>query len=189
MAGKGAPPKPIKRRTWNFPVKRQRFVEEYIKDFNATQAALRAGYSKASAYSTGAALLMDPVVSQKIQDALTERSKRCQIDADRVVLELAAIAFSDVSGLAEWNGQKVVLKDSQGLSPEVTKTIQSLDSSRGNVSVKLHDKLRALELLMRHLGILDPRRVGDASELLELVRTIQESRARLEGGCEESSTD
>ena len=72
--------------------KQQRFVEEYLIDLNATQAAIRAGYSQDTAYSQGQRLLKNVEVSQVVKKSLQERSKRTQIDADWVLKEAAEIA-------------------------------------------------------------------------------------------------
>ena len=72
--------------------KRERFVEEYLIDLNATQAAIRAGYSPKTAYSIGHELMKIPEVRARIYKAMAERSKRTGINADRVLRELGKIA-------------------------------------------------------------------------------------------------
>jgi len=76
--------------------KRERFVEEYLKDLNATQAAIRAGYSKRTAGQTGNELLKNPEIQRRIMDAKAERSERTKIDADWVLSRLAQEAEADV---------------------------------------------------------------------------------------------
>lgn len=76
--------------------KQKRFVEEYLIDLNATQAAIRAGYKAKNgqrASEIGHELLQKTQVSEAISEAIAERSKRTGINADRVLLELARIAF------------------------------------------------------------------------------------------------
>lgn len=73
--------------------KKQRFVDEYLVDMNATQAAIRAGYSKKTAYSQGQRLLKNVEIKNLIDSKLEERQRESQITADRVMKELAAIAF------------------------------------------------------------------------------------------------
>src|SRR3954466_9694923 len=72
-----------------------RFVAEYLVDLNATQAAIRAGYSPASARTQAADLLTNPNISAAIAEAQAARSRRTEVTADRVVLELARVAFGD----------------------------------------------------------------------------------------------
>lgn len=73
--------------------KQDRFVKEYLIDLNATQAAIRAGYSPKTANEQGARLLANVSVQEAIAKAMAERSKRTGISQDRVIQELARIAF------------------------------------------------------------------------------------------------
>ena len=68
--------------------KQQTFVEEYLKDLNATQAAIRAGYSPKSAYSTGERLLRNAEVEAAVKQGKRERSERTKVDADYVLTRL-----------------------------------------------------------------------------------------------------
>ena len=76
---------------------RERFVDEYLVDLNATQAAIRAGYSPKTAYSMGQRLLKDVEVQAAIQEARARREKRTEITQDRVVQEIADNAFRPAS--------------------------------------------------------------------------------------------
>lgn len=76
---------------------RERFVDEYLVDLNATQAAIRAGYSPKTAYSMGQRLLKDVEVQAAIQEARARREKRTEITQDRVVREIADNAFRPAS--------------------------------------------------------------------------------------------
>lgn len=80
--------------------KQKRFCEEYLIDLNATQAAIRAGYKKSDYTDTNAnKILENTSVAETIAKAMAERSKRCGISQDRVVNELAKIAFLNASNL------------------------------------------------------------------------------------------
>lgn len=76
---------------------RERFVDEYLVDLNATQAAIRAGYSPKTAYSMGQRLLKDVEVQAAVQEARARREKRTEITQDRVVQEIADNAFRQAS--------------------------------------------------------------------------------------------
>ena len=100
--------------------KQKRFCEEYLVDLNATQAAIRAGYSQKTAYRIGAELLQKTSVSEHLQKLIDERSKRTEITADRVLRELAAIAFSDRTELAQVGGHgEVNFTPTEQLSAEI----------------------------------------------------------------------
>lgn len=73
--------------------KQKRFVEEYLIDLNATQAAIRAGYSPDTAQQMGSENLSKPVIKNAIDKAIAERSRRTGINQDRVIQEIAKLAF------------------------------------------------------------------------------------------------
>ena len=133
------------------------FVEEYLIDLNATQACIRAGYSVKTASEQGARLLANVKVQTKIAKAMAERSKRTGVNQDRVVLELAKIAFVNPSELIDTNTGKVL----PGASSDDLACIQSVKvkkTTKGkNVieerEVRVHDKIKALEKLGQHLGM------------------------------------
>lgn len=140
--------------------KRQRFVEEYPKDLNSTQAAIRAGFSSRRADATGSRLLGNVEVAAAIQQALAERSERTKIEADLVLQRLAAIAFADVRDLVSWTASTVTITPSEDLTPaqaasiaEVRRTVTQFSDE---VTLKTRDSLKALELLGRHLGMFEP---------------------------------
>ena len=78
------------------PDKRARFVLEYLKDFNGTQAALRAGYAKGSARQQASDLLSNPAVRGAIADLAYEAAKATEVDGKRILSELAGIAFNPI---------------------------------------------------------------------------------------------
>lgn len=134
---------------------KRRFAEEYLKDLNITQAAIRAGYSPKTAYSSGQRLLKDVEVKALINSRMQKREKRTEITQDRVLEELAAIGFYDVADYAEVKHGRVILKDTAQIPIEKRAAIAGIKESRTGTEVKLSDKLRALELLGRHLGMFD----------------------------------
>jgi len=142
--------------------KQERFVGEYLKDLNATQAAIRAGYSPSSASEIGYENLRKPQIATAISEAFKARAERTRVEGDRVVLELARIGFSDIRDIASWGEGGFAYKDSDELTDEAAATIAGIvetvtrtkdGGERRTRTVKLHLKLRALELLGRHLGI------------------------------------
>ena len=82
--------------------RQSRFVAEYLVDLNATQAAIRAGYSAATANQIGARLLVNVKVAAAIAEAQAARSRRTEVTQDRVVLELARVAFGDPRRVMSW---------------------------------------------------------------------------------------
>lgn len=138
--------------------KQKRFIEEYLIDLNATQAAIRAGYSPDTAQQTGSENLSKPVIRAQIDRAMAERSKRTGVNAERVVQELAKIAFVNA---AEVIDPKTATVKVDAL-PEDTAAIQSVKVKTFGEDglereIKMADKLKALELLGKHLGMFKDR--------------------------------
>ena len=136
--------------------KQQRFVDEYLIDLNATQAAIRAGYSVKTANEQGSQNLAKLSIQQAIAEQMAERSKRTGINQDRVVLELAKIALVKMTDIVDSQGR--IKYDA---SPDDLACIESVkykesESDTGSSverEVKIASKLKALELLGKHLGM------------------------------------
>lgn len=146
--------------------KNEVFCDEYLIDLNATQAAIRAGYSPESAGSIGSELLKKPEIRARIDAAMAERSKRTGINADRVLRELGRIAFVDPSDLIDLATAEVkpdATKDDLAVIAGMkVKYVPHKDFDEDGEpiieqaierEVKLCDKLKALELCGRHLGM------------------------------------
>jgi phage terminase small subunit len=135
------------------------FVSEYLVDHNGTRAARAAGYSPKSAHIVASGMLKLPKVKDAIARAVEAQMTRTTITADLVLAELALVAFSKPTAIMSWGPNGVILKDSETMRPEdialvaeVSET-KGTDKGGGSMKVKLHDKMKALELLGRHLGI------------------------------------
>lgn len=140
--------------------KQQHFVEEYLIDLNATQAAIRAGYSPKTATAIASENLSKPSISAAIACAMAERSKRTGITQDRILEELAKVAFIKLTDIVDDTG-----KIKAGATDEDRACIESIKYKRTDTDtgyseereVKASSKLKAIELLMRHTGMLDSR--------------------------------
>lgn len=152
--------------------KQQRFVEEYLVDLNATQAAIRAGYSVDNADKIGSELLGKTRVSEKICQAMAERSKRTGISQDRVIQELARIAFVNPQNVINSKDASVREDASEDdLACIQSVKVKTMDSERGTSTereVKLNDKMKALELLGKHLGMFKDKVELDADMELNI---------------------
>jgi phage terminase small subunit len=136
-----------------FTPKQKRFVAEYFKDLNATRAYIRAGYAPKAARVEGHRLLKNPKISSVLQRVMKLRSRRTEHVQDRVVEGLAEIAFQKITDYVTWDDQGVVLKE---FSPRRLGAISSTETKGPHsriVRVRLHDKMKALKLLGRHLGL------------------------------------
>lgn len=138
-------------------VKQKAFVDEYLIDLNATQAAIRAGYSAKTADVIGCENLTKPNIQQAISERMAERSKRTGVNQDRVVLELAKIAFVKMTDVVDPDTGEV-REDATDDDLACIETIKykSSESDTGSSverEVKISPKLKALELLGKHLGM------------------------------------
>lgn len=136
--------------------KRQRFVDEYLIDLNGTQAAIRAGYSVKTANEQASRLLANVNIQQAISEQMAERSKRTGINQDRVVLELAKIAFVKMPDLVDSEGRirdNATDDDLACIESIKYKSSESETGSSVEREVKISPKLKALELLGKHLGM------------------------------------
>lgn len=160
--------------------KQQRFVDEYLIDLNATQAAIRAGYSAKRASEIGYQLLQKTTVQNAIAEKMAERSRRTGVNQDRVVLELARIAFLRMTDVVDSQGQIRDEASEDDLSCiESIKYKHSETDSGSSVEreVKAASKIKALELLGRHMGMFkDKVEVSglqeEMSKLDDLVRQL-----------------
>ena len=137
--------------------KQKRFVEEYLIDLNATQAAIRAGYSPDTAEQIGHQQLKKTSVSDAIRKAQAERSKRTGVSQDRIVRELAKIAFANLTDVVDtFDGSVIASADRDDLACIQSIKVKQTESMTER-EVKLADKTRALELLGKHLGMFKDR--------------------------------
>ena len=142
--------------------KHERFCREYLKDLCAKDAAIRAGYSEKAAKNQGYRLIHRPEVKERVAELIRERAERTEVTVDRVVQELAAVAFADisdfvevvtVSGEGKSEQQDVVIKDTRGMEPAKLKAVAGIKQGTRGIEIKMNDKIRALEQLGKHLGM------------------------------------
>ena len=136
----------------------QMFVSQYLENgFRAVDAAEAAGYNR----NHGAQLLQRPNIQNAIQKEIRRRRRRSEINQDRVLEELAIVAFGNVADFFEdfGKGRSLVIKPKAELTEEQQRLMASISETwRGNnrtLKFNAHDKLRALTLLCQHLGMLD----------------------------------
>lgn len=169
--------------------KQKRFVAEYLVDLNATAAAIRAGYSKKTAEVIGYENLRKPQIEAAINQAIQEREKRTEITQDMVFRETAKLAFFDIRKMFGKNGKPLNISelDADTAAALVGLDVQDVSDNNGNYvgyvkKYKMADKLKALELLGKHLGTWEPKDDGPKDEVEEddLSRSLRELGEGLE---------
>lgn len=156
--------------------KQQLFVDEYLIDLNATQAAIRAGYSPKNADKIGSELLGKTRVSDAIKTAMAERSRRTGINQDRILVELAKIALVNpekVVNFDEATIRKDALPDDLAAVASVkVKRFPTKDGEGIEREIKFYDKTKALDLAGRHLGMFKDK--------VELSGTLETEKNKLD---------
>ena len=137
--------------------RQEKFCREYLIDLNATGAARRAGYSTRTCRTIGAENLTKPDIRRRIKNLIGKRSDRLKIKGDDVLRMLTLIARANISDLVEFGPGGVELKDSKSLPRElsylVAEVSQTVTKHGGSQRLKMHDKIKAMDLLGRHLGL------------------------------------
>lgn len=154
--------------------KQRRFVQEYLIDLNATAAARRSGYSEKTADRIGPELLGKPCVLAEIQAAIELRERRTAITQDRVLAELAAVAFANGTDFAQIQGNgHVLFTPTDQLTAEKKRAVASIKEGQFGTEVKTYDKIKALELLGKHLGMFGDRAGAATQEVNNLLDAIK----------------
>lgn len=169
--------------------KQQMFVLEYLVDLNATQAALRAGYSAKTAGKAGTKNTQKGPIKEAIDAAMAERAKRINLSADRVLQELALIGFAnmadfirvDESGMVQAlpfetlaEGQSRIVKKVK--DKRVIRSVKGTEDTPDGDQIldatfefELCDKVKSLELLARHLGLLHDKTEVDLKQPVQIT--------------------
>jgi len=170
--------------------KRGQFPPEYLKDLNATKAAIRSGFSKKTAYSAGHRLLKDVEIADEIQRLMDLRAENTKITQEMVVNELAKIGFSDVRKLVGKDGEMIPVDkwDDETAGAVSSLEVKSAGDNHSVHKLKLWDKQSALVNIGKHLGMFsDKVEIGgpDGEPLVsdkQLARVFAFVAARVKSG-------
>jgi phage terminase small subunit len=142
--------------------KQRIFVAEYMIDLNATQAAIRAGYSENTAQAIGAENLTKPLIQAALDKRMEERAKRTEVTADRIINETAKLAFFDAKNLFNSDGTPKAIHEldddvSAAIAGIEVVTVGNKEYGLGQITkYKIADKNSALEKLYKHNGLYAP---------------------------------
>jgi phage terminase small subunit len=136
--------------------RRANFVEEFLRDQNATYAAIRCGYAASSASRMGHKLRHHPDFAPRIEEALAQRQESIGADAgdvqqtrEDIVRELRQLAFSNPKRLVYWEGDKLKLRKFEEVSDEEAASISEISMTRTGLRVKFRNKESALAEMRR----------------------------------------
>ena len=160
---------------FNLTDKQMLFVKHYLgaANLNATEAARMAGYSAKSVNSQGPALLRNPQVKHYIRKRQDDRNRRHEVTEDKIVRELATLAFAEPGEFAEWDGDDLTIKSSRDIRKELRGAIKSLEpviTKWGRaLKITFYDKVAAMQLLMQHRGMLnESTRDSDKGKIMKM---------------------
>jgi phage terminase small subunit len=163
--------------------KQARFVQEYLLDLNATQAAIRAGYSAKAAKEIGYRQLTKAHIAAEIEKAQSKRAERCEVTADWVIDELRKLACANMADYMKSTPEGGVVLDFAGLTRDQTAALSQVKVNGASVTFKLHDKRAALVDLGRYLGLFEKRKQQDVitveADFTDVRDTIFRTLARL----------
>jgi phage terminase small subunit len=187
----------------NLNERQKLFCAEYLKDFNGTHAARRAGYKADNSHIMANYLLKLPKVADRIELLMKRREERTLVQSDKVLKELAIIAFSRITDFLKVrpidsddetdddededlgedlnrepakNTYKFVdIFDTDSIPEELMAAVQSIKQTKYGVEIRLHDKLKALELIMRHLGMMEK----DNPNVFNVVAPLNQDQVKL----------
>lgn len=149
-------------------VKQSLFIKEYLIYFDGTKAAIRAGYAKSSAHVQASALLKIPKIKDAIDKEVNKTLKAKDSLRERILAELELMAFSTITDYVEWsNTGGMSMRPSSEIDAQAMRMVASIEvderfSKEGDpigakTKFKLYPKEKALELLMRHMGMLNDK--------------------------------
>lgn len=153
--------------------KEQLFVAEYLKDFNACQAAIRAGYSEKRGRQTGHDLLQKPHIRAAIEKDLETRTSRIKASVDRVLEELERLALYDPAGYVGIQSPE----DIPRLPENMRRAITGWKWDKNGNFVLEFAKVHTLEMLGRHLKMFTDK--FELSGDVGLAERLKEARERI----------
>ena len=162
--------------------KQQRFADEYLIDLNATQAAIRAGYSPKSAEQQGSRLLSNAKVRAHIDQRMAELSRRTGVTQERIIRELARIAFLDPTRLVNMETAELLdetsADDRAAIAGVKVKTIPTQEGVGVEREIRFSDKIKALELLGKRFGMFIDRQQVEVQGAVQIVDDVPNEKPR-----------
>lgn len=137
----------------NLSIKQKQFCLEYLIDFNATAAAVRAGYSSNSAAEIGHENLRKPQIQSHLSKLREATGITSSVTLERTLEEISYIAFARISDVLSFSDAGVVLKNSESLDDFAVAAIAHVKSTPASTLLGLHNKMAALTLLAKYFGI------------------------------------
>ncbi|MCQ5364731.1 terminase small subunit [Anoxybacillus salavatliensis] len=156
--------------------KQKRFADEYLIDLNATQAAIRAGYSSKTAGEQASRLLKNVKVRAYIDERMAELSRRTGVNQERILRELARIAFVNAPDLINMEDATIredaAVDDMAAIASVRVKVIPTENGQGIEREIRLADKIRALDLLGKRFAMWTERQQIDANFGVQIIDDV-----------------
>lgn len=151
--------------------KQKAFVEEYLQSWNATESAIKAGYSKKTAYSIGSENLTKPEIAEQIQ----ARLDAMVMSADETLVSLSKIARGDMSDFLNLDGgdDERLLDFQKAKNRGSISLIKKFKIGKHGIEFELYDKQSALNTLAKHHGLLKERIEIDVNLVAEAIGALE----------------
>jgi len=153
--------------------KEKRFVIEYLRDYNGTAAAIRAGYSENGAHVQAYQLLHRDRVRKAIDEHEKDLSTRFLVTRERLMKEMSIAGYADMADYVDVENGEVNIKDFKDLPPQITRAIKKVGYSQrtGKFTLELHDGLKAKELMGKEIGMFKDKMELSGPDGKDLVPT------------------
>ncbi len=182
--------------TGTLTAKQRIFINEYLKDMNATRAYMVAYphiKSEKSGASAASRMLRNVKVKSEIEKRMRARERRLEVKQDDVLRELIAMAFSDITDYTNIvthtekdpvtgkrkREQSLEITDTADLTKMQKKAISCIKNGKYGIEVRLEDKLKAIELLGRYMGMWKDK--VEISDLTEQKNTLDDILRQMRG--------
>ena len=161
----------------------ERFITGYLQHFNASKAAIDAGYSRNSAGAQGCYLLNCPKITSRIDEILRAEQEDSFVSRFRLMLEMYRVVCTDITEYYwDWGLDTMRLKEAHELSPDQRACIQSLTTRTTQQGVtttlKLYDKIAAVNLLAKILKLVEAPKQGNTINLMQHIEAQHDDRDR-----------
>ena len=167
------------------------FCKEYLIDLNATQAAIRAKYSKKTAQVIGAENLAKPMIQQEIKRLRKKAQKSTDVTIEKVLIGLSQIAFADIRKAVKWgvdptdetsenanpnglNIYPVSLVPSELIDDNTVAAVSEVSLNQNGIKIKMYDKSKALVDIGRYLGMFDQKPIEPSDSESETLAKMAE---------------
>ncbi|HOI30984.1 MAG TPA: terminase small subunit [Melioribacteraceae bacterium] len=159
------------------PEKQRIFLNEYLKDLNGKQAAIRAGYSVKSAKVTASRMLTNANLRNELSKRIGEIYDNYKNDQEKIIRELAVVGFSRITDYITIMKEGITIKDSHEIPNELMGAISEVtiaDTKDGKrKSIKLHNKIEALKILAQYHRLFEEK-TGEPFKFNVIVKRIEQ---------------